>query len=472
MSVEPAQQEIHLIGNGRLRVVAVGDPHRGNGLKLDVHYLPNQGRNVTDPSEYETFDEEWSRVLARIRGETYWTSHRGLRDQVLGSWSEYEQDLHAHLHPEAEGVAPGPEAHLEVRTPEGWWTVLFRVSVEEADAEVFYTLLPLRARAVQAGSGEIVVEPAREGDPWLVVRGPVAGAGLPPGCDLDEEIPAGLLWVSGPDFAVTFGRSEEEALRRAAAASDAKPPWKKHGGLAVGLVLLDDMWPSLGEAFHDSVWTLAACVREDGQLPAAVYKGYNDCWVRDGVFCALGLLWAGEVEVARRMISYLAREVPVKEGELEEHGMLAYAVRAHWVQTGDDSLAREAWERIESGIEEVLSDEERFIPELGLFVSHREGFWERDWLGPAVNLTQNLWMRELCGVRYTLEGGRLEPHVPERCEGAVLWRVRFREHEYTIALNGHGSRVRRIRFDGREIEGNLLPRRSGRVEVELTPRGS
>ena len=75
--------------------------------------------------------------------------------------------------------------------------------------------------------------------------------------------------------------------------------------------------------------------------------------------------------------------------------------------------------------------------------------------------------RYLLGVRPTLDGLAIEPHLPERFDQLTVTRV-FRGVTYRIAMKRTGERT--VSVDGAKIGGNVVPALSDAksVDVEVT----
>ena len=116
---------------------------------------------------------------------------------------------------------------------------------------------------------------------------------------------------------------------------------------------------------------------------------YNREWVRDQAFVAIGHLMAGSRDVAALLLGRLLREFITPEGgamdssevrgpdeaELDQNGVLLYALEQYVRWTGDVSIIAEHWARIAAVAEYPLRPEFAH-PESGLLVNSRE-FWER-----------------------------------------------------------------------------------------------
>jgi hypothetical protein len=128
-------------------------------------------------------------------------------------------------------------------------------------------------------------------------------------------------------------------------------------------------------------------VADDGAIDAGIFE-YGLQWVRDTSNTTIGLLAAGQFELARatldRLLTLMVRDdgTPMAEGrfepadmeELDEMGELLAAVLAYRDWTGDDSLIRDHRRQLLALIARPL--EARFRDPDGLVHGRRE-YWER-----------------------------------------------------------------------------------------------
>lgn len=134
---------------------------------------------------------------------------------------------------------------------------------------------------------------------------------------------------------------------------------------------------------------LGTCIRKDGRLAAGGHRAYDGAWIRDGVMDSISMLYAGCDDYAWDVLCYLLRNVPPKEGQVEENGMLAFGFYHYWLATGSDNL-KSILPLLKPFVWDLF--EARNIDEsTGLLVSCTEGYWERFWLGKACEFSQSAW---------------------------------------------------------------------------------
>ncbi len=144
----------------------------------------------------------------------------------------------------------------------------------------------------------------------------------------------------------------------------------------------------LDRYFDACRFQLPAVVSAQGRVDASIWQ-YNREWVRDHSWIAVGLLLSGQHAPARTLLERLLREFVTADGdpidssqhrhpdevELDQNGELLYALDQYTRWTGDRSLIKTHWRRVESLAEFPLRDIFRHAPS-GLLINKRE-YWER-----------------------------------------------------------------------------------------------
>ena len=146
--------------------------------------------------------------------------------------------------------------------------------------------------------------------------------------------------------------------------------------------------PLLDRFFEASKFQLRAAVAASGRLDGGIWQ-YNLEWVRDQALIAVALAMSGQPEPARTILARLladfvseegatldsSRLRPLEESEVDQNGVLLFALESYLDWTGDEDLIRTCWDRIEKVAAFPLRREFRHVPS-GLLVNRRE-FWER-----------------------------------------------------------------------------------------------
>ncbi len=171
----------------------------------------------------------------------------------------------------------------------------------------------------------------------------------------------------------------------------------------------------ISHLFRTSQSGFRAIVGNNGKMNGGPFQ-YAGEWVRDSSMSAMGATLAGLPEVGGAILERLVAEKVDDEGrasetgtywpdetvELDQNGELLYAVRQHWVWTGDDRLIKKQWPRLRNAAEFVLRPAFR-DEDPGLLKSARE-FWERmpiHGFTPAYELAYQVW--NIVGLRAAAE---------------------------------------------------------------------
>jgi len=238
--------------------------------------------------------------------------------------------------------------------------------------------------------------------------------------------------------------------------------------------------PLLDRFFAASKFQLRAAVAASGRLDGSIWQ-YNLEWVRDQSFIALALVMSGQAGAARTVLDRLLREFisgegapmdssrfrPCEESEVDQNGVLLFALESYVNWTGDLDLAKEHWDRIAKAAAFPLRPVFRHAPS-GLLLNRRE-FWERHGahgLQPGMELAHQLFM--VMGLR---AAGRLAARTG-RPDLSLLWteaamdlrRAMLKDPAYSLIENG--TLIKRRGPDGRAQKtirpepGTDLPRQA------------
>ena len=236
--------------------------------------------------------------------------------------------------------------------------------------------------------------------------------------------------------------------------------------------------PLLDRFFEAAKSQLRAAVGASGRLDGSIWQ-YNLEWVRDQSLNALALAMSGQPATARTIFARLlrdfvgaegatmdsSRERPLAESEVDQNGLLLFALESYLDWTGDEDLIRRNWSAIGKLAAFPRRPEFRHGPS-GLIVNRRE-FWERhDIYGieTGMELAHQLFVAKglLAAGRMAGRLGR-DPEAVEWTEaGLDLRRAMLKDPRF--ALVDRGVFVKRRGLDGRvqrEIRpdpGSSLPR--------------
>lgn len=185
-------------------------------------------------------------------------------------------------------------------------------------------------------------------------------------------------------FFLTLDTMREAVERKGQArlSQEAAAAWKTVHSLRTGHQGLDHL-------FRTSVSGLRALVARSGKVDGSLWQ-YNFEWVRDQSLIATGAVMAGLTDVSEAILRRILTRSVDEEGrtidasrhrsaenmELDQNGILLFALYSYWSWTGRDDVIREHWKKISALAEYVLRPDFR-DPENGLLRNTRE-FWERD----------------------------------------------------------------------------------------------
>ncbi len=287
-----------------------------------------------------------------------------------------------------------------------------------------------------------------------------------PACSLIYDLDAGAVNVR----AVTGVVQVDEAL----AAS-----WAARPVVRFGHERLDRFW-------HLSGWQLSAAVARSGRIDASVWQ-YNREWVRDQALVALGFVMSGDHVTAGRILRRLLSEFVTADGgtvdssevrgrdeaELDQNGVLLYALQQYVLWTGDLGLVIDAWDRIAAVAAYPLRPE--FAHPSGLLHNARE-FWERHrvhGIEPGFELAHQLflsmgWSAAAALARRT---GRHDEALTWDTASARLRSATFDDSAFGFVVDG--ALVKRKRLDGTVQERiDALPEAALPAGVPLAASGA
>jgi hypothetical protein len=218
---------------------------------------------------------------------------------------------------------------------------------------------------------------------------PVApGAAVTVSSVLLTQIPAG----GENDFANRIGGFQPSTLVNEIDAT--RRNWKRSS-------VVETQDKTVRDIFDKARFGLPGMVADDGIMDAGIFE-YGAQWVRDTSNTALGLIHAGQFEIARRTLERVLDTMVSSEGvtmiagsfvspdqeQFDQMGELLHVLKAYRDWTGDDSLVRGHRQLLLALIERPL--ESRFRDDSGMVHNRRE-FWERAF-GDAYELAYQTWV--------------------------------------------------------------------------------
>jgi hypothetical protein len=224
--------------------------------------------------------------------------------------------------------------------------------------------------------------------------------------------------------------------------------------------------PLLDHLFDAARWQLPAAISSSGRLDGSIWQ-YNREWVRDQAVIALALTQLGHRSLAATMLSRLLTDFVTPEGatldssevrgrddvELDQNGMLLYALEQYTYWTGDRDLVASHWPRVRALADYPLRPEFRHAPS-GMLSGSRE-YWERHaayGIEPGIELVYQAFVS--LGLSSAAALARLlgHPDAEQRWRGAShALRKAWLEHA-VFRLQDERGFIKRRTLDGRVQE--------------------
>jgi hypothetical protein len=228
--------------------------------------------------------------------------------------------------------------------------------------------------------------------------------------------------------------------------------------------------PQLDHFFAASSFQLPAVIAASGKLDGGVWQ-YNREWTRDLAMAAIALTLSGRFELAQTVLHRLfsrfvsaagdtidssERRRP-EECELDQNGILLFALEKYLLWSGDNTLLTKYWPKIKAAAEFPLQKIFRHSPS-GLLHNRRE-FWERHaahGIEDGLELAHQAWVSMGLGAASRMalllnkkgDAGRWEREAG-RLKKAVLSDEKF-------ALIQDGAFIKRRKSEG-EVQEEVQP---------------
>ena len=218
----------------------------------------------------------------------------------------------------------------------------------------------------------------------------------------------------------------------------------------------------LNQLFFASKSQIAATISSKAKMDASVWQ-YNREWVRDMSNVALGNLYSGHTEVSRKILQRLIDEFidesgssvdsslirPVSEVELDQNGILLYAVWQYRVWTDDTDIIKKNWDKIKALAEFPLQD--CFWDKKSRLLKNCREYWERhDAHGVTDGYEMTYQMFPVLGLDKASEMAKElgETALAKRWKDASkeIWNAFLKSPKFAMIENG--SIIKRRKADG------------------------
>lgn len=254
-------------------------------------------------------------------------------------------------------------------------------------------------------------------------------------------------------------------------AKEAIDYWKKKAFVSFHSSLLDHY-------FRSARFQLPAVISDSGKVDGSIWQ-YNREWVRDQAMIVVGLTLSGHHDIASKILKRLVAEFVTEKGEtvdsserrhpddveLDQNGVLLYALRNYVLWTGDYDLVSKMWEKIVSAAEFPLRDVFHHQPS-GLLANQRE-YWERHrihGIEKGLELAYQLWtaLGLFSAAELARSVSRKADALRWEKEGKRIKEVMLHDHQFKL-VDERGFFKRR-KIDG-SVQESLRPLPEARLPI-------
>ena len=214
--------------------------------------------------------------------------------------------------------------------------------------------------------------------------------------------------------------------------------------------------------FFVSKSQISATISKNAKMDASVWQ-YNREWVRDMSNVALGNLFAGYRDVSKKILQRLIDEFvddtgstvdssvvrPKSEVELDQNGILLYAIWQYWVWTDEKDIITKNWSKIKALAEFPL--DKYFWDKKSKLLKNSREYWERhDAHGVTEGFELTYQIFPVLGLQKASEMAEEmgENELAKRWKSISdeIWNSFLNSKKY--ALIEDGKLIKRRKFDG------------------------
>jgi len=244
--------------------------------------------------------------------------------------------------------------------------------------------------------------------------------------------------------------------------------------------------PLLDHYFDAALYQLPAVISQTGRVDGSIWQ-YNREWVRDQAMMAVGLTLSGHHGKARAVLQRLISELVTDEGdtidsserrhpdevELDQNGVLLYAIKQYVLWTYDLELLSKNWKKIKAVARFPLKHVFRHFPS-GLLANTRE-YWERH---RAHGIKKGMELAHQLFVSLGLSDASLLARMIDREKEAIEWEAEAKRIRHTMltdkkyGLVEGGKFIKRRGVDG-TVQKSIEPLAEAQLpdEVPLSGKG-
>jgi len=219
-----------------------------------------------------------------------------------------------------------------------------------------------------------------------------------------SEIPGGRE----RQFSLEYRLAITQDRRRVELAWSRRPPRSSAAARRVWVLAsrFHSSSPLIDHFYASSLVQLPASIASSGKLDGSIWQ-YNREWTRDQAMAAIALTLSGRFDLAQTVLSRLfsqfvttagdtvdsSQRRPAEECELDQNGILLFALETYTLWTGDLTLMKKCWPKLAASAEFPLKANFRHSPS-GLLHNRRE-FWERHaahGIEDGIEFAHQLWV--------------------------------------------------------------------------------
>jgi hypothetical protein len=234
--------------------------------------------------------------------------------------------------------------------------------------------------------------------------------------------------------------------------------------------------PLLDHYFEAASYQLPAVISQTGRVDGSIWQ-YNREWVRDQAMMAVGLTLSGHHGKARTVLQRLISEFVTDEGdtidssekrrpdevELDQNGVLLYAIKQYVLWTYDLELLSKNWKKIRAIVRFPLKHVFQHFPS-GLLANTRE-YWERH---RAHGIKKGMELAHQLFVSLGLFDASQLARMIDREKEAIDWEGEAKRIKHTMLTDKRYGLVEAGRFIKRRgIDGTLQKSIQPLAEAQL-----
>lgn len=223
--------------------------------------------------------------------------------------------------------------------------------------------------------------------------------------------------------------------------------------------IIPDTGKEIAQTFDAAKNGLRAVIASSGRFEASIWQ-YGMEWGRDAARVAEGLIYSGQFELAKKvltniltalsnadgMVAEASRFRGGKQSELDSNGLVLSAIHTYYEWTGDTEFVKAHWPRI-SAIADYLLKEEFVDEATGLFKASRD-IWERN---EAMGIEEGFDIaHETFAISGLFDAALLAEYIGET-EQNILWKAAAEKAQQSFLSHPSHSLIENDRIIKRRL---------------------